>query len=81
MPFMYPTSLAATMLHRTFSFLPEKATTEIAMAYAHAAYANRSESLTDVDIVQIKWIIGVYLANAHILASEAIAIVLDEALS
>ena len=81
MPFLYPSKVAITVIKAAFPFLSQEEATEVILAYAHAVYADRSQSLTEIDVLQIKWIIGTYFATAHILASEAVGSVLDKALS
>lgn len=81
MPFMTPINLVGAALKKAFPALPMKVCEEIALAYAYSVYADKSQSLTDLDIVRIKWIIGTHIATTHDLARESVVSVLDEHLT
>lgn len=77
MPFMYPTDLAAKTIHKAHPWLPASVCKEAVMAYAHAYRDGASESVSDLDVTRIKWIMGVYLTKSE-LANDAVESVLDQ---
>ncbi len=80
MPYMYPTKIASKMIHKSFPSIPEPICQEIVMSYAHSVYADRSESITDLDILRVKWMVGVHVARSHDIAFESIGVVVQEML-
>jgi len=81
MPFMHPIQLAAKMVHKAYPWLGKTVCNEATLAYAHAVYASETDSLTDLDVARLKWIIGTHLSETHQLAQDAVASVMDQHLS
>jgi hypothetical protein len=81
MPFMYPTDIAAKTIGKAYNWIGEATCKELVLTYAHAVYADRSASLSEVDLIRLKWMIGVYMTKTHDLATEAIESVLAEYLA
>jgi hypothetical protein len=81
MPFMHPIPLAAKAIQKAYPWLGAAICEEATQAYAHAVYASESDSLTDLDIARIKWMIGTWLSETHQLAQDAIRSVMDTHLS
>jgi len=81
MPFMHPLPLVAKSVQKAYPWLGAAVCEEITQAYAHAVYASESESLVDIDVARIKWMIGKWISESHGLAQEAVNAVLDQHLS
>ena len=81
MSFMHPSDLAAKTVHKAYPWLGQKICDEVVRAYAHAVYASESDSLTDLDVARIKWMIGTWLSETHQIAQEAVRSVMDQHIS